>query len=59
MFPEDACLNSVSVTPQEVKSVLQTLKLGKSWGPDNVNYKILKELQFRFRNHYLNSLTAL
>ena len=44
MFPEDACLDTVSVTPEEVKSVLQTLKLGKSSGPDNINNRILKEL---------------
>ena len=44
IFPEDACLNTVSVTPEEVKSVLQTLKLGKSSGPDNINNRILKEL---------------
>ena len=44
MFPEDACLNSVSVTPEEVKSVLQTLKLGKSSGPNKINNRILKEL---------------
>ena len=44
MFPEDACLNIVSVTPEEVKSVLQNLKLGKSSGPDNINNRILKEL---------------
>ena len=44
MFPEDACLNTVSVTPEEVKSVLQTLKLGKLSGPDNINNRILQEL---------------
>ena len=35
---------TVSVTPEEVKSVLQTLKLGMSSGPDNINNRILKEL---------------
>ena len=58
IFPEDACLNTVSITPEEVKSVLQTLKLGKSSGPGYINNRNLKNKQFGFRNHYLNSLTA-
>ena len=53
IFPEDACLNTVSITP-----VLQTLKLGKSSGSEYINNRNLKNKQFRFRNHYLNSLTA-
>ena len=37
-------LDDISITPDEVKSVLQTLKLGKSSGPDTINNRILKEL---------------
>ena len=37
-------LNSIIISPLEVKSVLQTLKLGKASGPDLVNNRILKEL---------------
>ena len=35
-------LDGISITPDEVKSVLQTLKLGKSSGPDTINNRILK-----------------
>ena len=40
-------LNSISISQDEVKSVLQSLKLGESSGPDNINNKILKELSFQ------------
>ena len=36
-------LNSIIISTLEVKSVLQTLKLGKACGPDQVNDIILKE----------------
>ena len=32
------------ITVDEVRSILQTLKLGKSSVPDNINNKILKEI---------------
>ena len=41
---DNAFLNRISITPAEVNSVLQTLKLGKSSGPDTINNRILKEL---------------
>ena len=37
-------LNNITITNDEVRSVLQTLKLRKSSGPDNINNRILKEL---------------
>ena len=37
-------LDTITITPLEVKSVLQTLKLGKASGPDKVNNILLKEL---------------
>ena len=36
-------LDSVVFTPTEVKDILNTLKLVKASGPDNVNNRILKE----------------
>ena len=36
-------LDSIVFTPTEVKDILNTLKLGKASGPDNVNNRILKE----------------
>ncbi|MEW8548517.1 MAG: reverse transcriptase family protein [Candidatus Thiodiazotropha sp.] len=41
---QDTFLDTISITSAEVKSVLQTLKLGKSSGPDTINNRILKEL---------------
>lgn len=40
-------LSSIVISQDEVKSVLQSLKLGKSSGPDNINNKILKELSLQ------------
>ena len=37
-------LNNIQFTPLEVQGVLETLELGKSTGPDNVNNRVLKEL---------------
>ena len=37
-------LKQVVTTPQEVKLILKSLKLGKAAGPDAVNNRILKEL---------------
>lgn len=37
-------LNDIQFTPLEVQGVLETLKLGKSTGPDNVNNRVLKEV---------------
>ena len=36
-------LDSISLTPTEVKDTSSTLKLCKASGPDNVNNRILKE----------------
>ena len=36
-------LDSIVFMPTEVKDILNTLKLGKASGPDNVNNRILKE----------------
>lgn len=44
IFLENNALSNIVTTPDEVKSVLQNLKLGKSSGPDNINNKLLKEL---------------
>ena len=43
-FPVVDTLNNIMITSEEVKTVLQTLKLGKSSGPDNINNIILKEI---------------
>ena len=37
-------LDNIVFTQQEVQGILETLQLGKSTGPDNVNNRILKEL---------------
>ena len=39
-------LHNIIITVEEVRSVLQTLKLGKSSGPDNINNRILKEIAY-------------
>ena len=44
LLPDREPLNNITITNDEVRSVLQTLKLGKSSGPDNINNRILKEL---------------
>ena len=40
-------LNSIGNSQDEVKSVLQSLNLGNSSGPDNINNIILKELSLQ------------
>ena len=40
----DQNLDSLSVTPDEVKQVLKSFPLGKAAGPDLINNRILKEL---------------
>ena len=42
--PAKNTLHNIRITEEEVRSVLQTLKLGKSSGPDNINNRILKEI---------------
>ena len=37
-------LTNINFTPLEVKSVLESLQLGKSSGPDGINNRILKEI---------------
>ena len=37
-------LTSINFTSLEVKSVLESLQLGKSSGPDGINNRVLKEL---------------
>ena len=37
-------LNSIILTPLEVESTLQTLKVGKASGPNGLNNRILREL---------------
>ena len=44
------------ITVDEVRSVLQTLKLGKSSGPDNINNKILKKMLIQYLNPYVTFL---
>lgn len=44
--PDRQTLNNIQITPDEVRSVLQTLKLGKSSGPDNINNRVLKEIAY-------------
>ena len=41
-------ISKVVTTPQEVKLILKSLKLGKAAGPDAVNNRILKELALPF-----------
>ena len=43
-------LNNIQFTPLEVQGVLETLELGKSTGPDNVNNRVLKELSVALSN---------
>ena len=45
-FPVEDTLNNIMITVDEVRPVLQTLKLGKSSAPDNINNKILKEIAY-------------
>ena len=40
----DFSLNSISITANEVESVLKALRTGKASGPDGINNRILKEL---------------
>ena len=40
----DFTLNSISITANEVESVLKALQTGKASGPDAINNRILKEL---------------
>ena len=44
LLPDREPLNNITITNDEIRSVLQTLKLGKSSGPDNINNRILKVL---------------
>ena len=46
----DPFLNNIQFTPLEVQGVLETLELGKSTGPDNVNNRVLKELSAALSN---------
>ena len=43
----DFSLNSISITANEVESVLKALQTGKASGPDAINNRILKELAKR------------
>ena len=43
-------LNNIQFTPLEVQGVLETLELGISTGPDNVNNRVLKELSVVLSN---------
>ena len=45
-LPANNTLHNIIITDEEVRSVLQTLKLGKSSGPDNINNRILKEIAY-------------
>ena len=45
-LPANHTLHNRIITVEEVRSVLQTLKLGKSSGPDNINDRILKEISY-------------
>ena len=43
-LPANNTLHNVIIIVEEVRSVLQTLTLEKSSGPDNINNRILKEI---------------
>lgn len=43
-------LQTIFLTPEEVEDALQTLKLGKSSGPDGINNRVLKELSSELAN---------
>ena len=43
-------LNNIQFTPLEVQGVLETMELGKSTGPDNVNNRVLTELSVALSN---------
>ena len=45
-LPANNTLHNIIITVEEVRSVLKTLKLGKSSGPDNINNIILKEIAY-------------
>ena len=45
-LPANDTLHNIIITVEEVRSVLQTLTLGKSSGPDNINNRILKEISY-------------
>ena len=45
-------LNNIILTPFEVESVLQTLKIGKASGPDGISNRILKELSHELSSPY-------
>ena len=36
-------LENIVLTPDEVKDILQSLKLGKASGPDGINNRVLKD----------------
>ena len=40
----DSILSSLELTIYEVESTLKSLAIGKAWGPDQINNRILKEL---------------
>ena len=44
--PANNTFHNMIITVEEVRSVLQTLKLGKSSGPDNRYNRILKEIAY-------------
>ena len=46
LVPDNNTLHNIIITAQEVRYVLQTLKLGKSSGPDDINNRILKEIAY-------------
>ena len=52
-------LSVIMTSPDEVKSVLETLKIGKASGPDYINNYMLKCVRLNSLNRYRNCLTIL
>ena len=45
-LPTNNTFHNIIITVEEVRPVLQTIKMGESSGPDNINNRILKEIAY-------------